>query len=345
MSMSATRLFLLLSVLTVSLGAQVTITEYCNDPWGTAGLDTNLDGAPATSSSQSDDEFVEIVNFGGSIVDIGGWTLADGFGTRHTFNGGTLLPPGAAIVVFGGGSVANFNSMGLSGVTADSGALGLNNGGDTITLTDNMGVVIDSQTYVSGGPGDGDGESVTRVPEGPGGAFTTHTTASPGVSHSAGFLNDGLTAYGAAIFPGTTYPGTNEDFVIETGINGSTSGGAGNDIKTAIGGDTLTIFLDTPGSTFVAQPIILGADVFITGFPPAGFLPGVHLGATYVALIDGLAPSPIGPPILTFSGLNVSYQLPMGLSMQSIMIQGGVLSGAAANGTYATTDAHEIRML
>ena len=345
MSTSALRLCLILTVLAAGLSAQVTITEYCNDPYGAGvGIDPNLDGAAATSGSQSDDEFIEIVNFGASVVDIGSWMIADGFGPRHTFSGGTLLAPGAAIVVFGGGSVGNFNSMGLAGVTADTGALGLNNSGDTITLTDSGGVVVDTHTYTSGGPGDGDGESVTRVPEGPGGTFTLHTLAS-GINHSAGFLNDGLTAYGAATFASVSYPGSGEDIVLETGINGSTTGGAGNDVKTAIGGDILNVYIDSPGSTFIAMPLILGADVFVTGVPPIGFLPNVHLSPLYISLIDGLNAPAIGTPVLSFLGTSVTYLLPMGLSGQSIMLQAGVISTLAINGTYATSDAHEIEIL
>ena len=94
------RLSLLLAIFASGLNAQVAINEYCNDPYASApGLDTNLDGSPATSSSQSDDEFVEIVNFGAASVDIGNWTLSDFFGLRHTFAGGTLLGPGSAVVV------------------------------------------------------------------------------------------------------------------------------------------------------------------------------------------------------------------------------------------------------
>ncbi len=338
-------LCLLLCLFATGLNAQVIINEYCNDPYTSGGgLDTNLDGSPATSSSQSDDEFVEIVNFGASSVDIGGWTVADGFGLRHTFAGGTILGPGTAIVVFGGGSVAAFNGMGLAGVTADTGALGLNNSSDSIILNDALGINVDMHSYTSGGPGDGDGESITRVPEGPGGTFTMHTIASPGVFHSAGFMNDGVLPYGAATFAGTGYPGTGEDIILESGINGGTSGGAGNDIKTAIGGDIVTIYVDSPGSTFVGSPLVLAADLFVTGVPPIGFAPGVQVSVSYIVLIDGLTTTPIGSPTLPFAGTSVSYVLPMGLTGQSIMLQAAGLSVTAANGAFATTDAHEIQM-
>jgi hypothetical protein len=338
------RLSLLLAILASGLNAQVAINEYCNDPLGPAGgLDTNLDGAVATGSSQSDDEFVEIVNFGGSSVDIGNWTISDGFGLRHTFAGGTLLGPGSAVVVFGGGSVAAFNGMGLSGVTADTGALGLNNSSDSIVLNDGMGMTVDSHSYSSGGPGDGDGESITRVPESPTGVFTMYTTFA-GISHSAGFMLNGSTPWGAATFPGTGLPGTGEDIALETGINGSTSGGAGNDVKTALAGDVLTVYVDSSGGTFVGQPLVLAADLTITGFPLMGFLPSVHVSSSFIVLIDGLSSTAIGTPTLPYAGTSVSYVLPAGLTGQSILLQAASVSTLASNSAYASTDAHEIQM-
>ncbi|MEE2712969.1 MAG: lamin tail domain-containing protein [Planctomycetota bacterium] len=338
------RLSLLLAIFASGLNAQVAINEYCNDPYASApGLDTNLDGSPATSSSQSDDEFVEIVNFGAASVDIGNWTLSDFFGLRHTFAGGTLLGPGSAVVVFGGGSVANFNSLGLSGVTADTGALGLNNTSDSIILVDSMGVTVDSHSYSSGGPGDGNGESITRVPESATGVFTLYTTFA-GINHSAGYMLNGTSPWGPAVFPGTGLPGTGEDIALETGVNAATSGGAGNDVKTALGGDVLTVYVDSSGGTFVAQPLVLAADLTITGFPLMGFLPSVHVSSSFIVLIDGLSPTAVGTPTLSFGGTTVSYVLPMGLTGQSIILQAAAVGSAAANGNYASTDAHEIQM-
>lgn len=338
------RLSLLLAIFASGLNAQVAINEYCNDPYlSVPGLDTNLDGAPATGSSQSDDEFVEIVNFGSNSVDIGNWTVSDAFGLRHTFAGGTLLGPGSAVVVFGGGSVANFNSIGLSGVTADTGALGLNNTSDSIILNDGMGMTVDSHSYVSGGPGDGNGESITRVPESPTGVFTLYTTFA-GINHSAGYMLNGSTPWGPATFPGTGLPGTGEDIALETGINGSTSGGAGNDVKTALAGDVLTVYVDSSGGTFVGQPLVLAADLTITGFPLMGFLPSVHVSSSFIVLIDGLSSTAIGTPTLPYAGTSVSYVLPAGLTGQSILLQAASVSTLASNSAYASTDAHEIQM-
>jgi hypothetical protein len=77
--------------------AQVVINEVLFDPYG-AG-DANGDG---TMDFQSD-EFVELMNVGGSAVDIGGWTLSNGTGSVvFTFPGGTILEANEICVVFGG---------------------------------------------------------------------------------------------------------------------------------------------------------------------------------------------------------------------------------------------------
>ncbi|MEZ4639565.1 MAG: lamin tail domain-containing protein [Caldilineaceae bacterium] len=74
------------------------INEIHADPDPDFG-DANGDG----TVDSDDDEFVEIVNATGVLADIGGWTLADAVQIRFTFPAGTVLAPGCAVVVFGGG--------------------------------------------------------------------------------------------------------------------------------------------------------------------------------------------------------------------------------------------------
>ena len=151
-----------------TLSAQVFISEYCADPYNTVtlGIDPNLDGIAATSPAQSDDEFVEIVNLSPSNVAVDNWTLSDLIGVRYTFPPGSVLPPFSAVVIFGGGNLANFNSFGFgTGVVANNialTALGLNNSGtETLTLRDAASVIIDQKTYTGGAANAdyGDGES------------------------------------------------------------------------------------------------------------------------------------------------------------------------------------------
>jgi lamin tail-like protein/endonuclease/exonuclease/phosphatase family protein len=134
-------------------------------------------------------EFVELVNIGGTAVNIGGWTISDSLSARHTFASGTTLNPGKAIVVFGGASAI---PSGLSNaVAASSGALGFNNDSDTVTLRDSGGTSRNSFAYSSTLSGT-DGVSMNRSPDGTTGGFVLHTSISSAQS------SPGTRASGAA---------------------------------------------------------------------------------------------------------------------------------------------------
>jgi endonuclease/exonuclease/phosphatase family metal-dependent hydrolase len=118
-------------------------------------------------------ELVEIVNVGTASAELTGWTLSDGVSTRHTFPAGTTLAPGTAIVVYGGASAVPVGADGA--VAASTGALGLSNGGDTVTLRDGAGAAVDGFTYPSSLSGV-DGVSMNRNPDAsPGSPFVLHT--------------------------------------------------------------------------------------------------------------------------------------------------------------------------
>ncbi|MCB0201696.1 MAG: ExeM/NucH family extracellular endonuclease, partial [Anaerolineae bacterium] len=161
------------------------INEILADPDPVNG-DANGDGV--VSSTQ--DEFVEIVNNSGAAMDISGWTLSDGNSVRHTFPADTIIPDECSVVVFGGGTPTG--SFGNSVVqTASTGALGLNNDGDTVTLNDGSSNVV-SYTY---GPEGGDNQSLTRDPD--------ITGPDPLIKHST------ATGSGGALFsPGTQIDGS-----------------------------------------------------------------------------------------------------------------------------------------
>ena len=105
-------------------------------------------------------EAVEIVNIGGTSINIGGWTLSDGASVRHTFAAGTTLQPGKAITVFGGSSAI---PGGIVAVAASTGGLSLANGGDSVTLK-NGSTTIQSMSYTSG-QASSDGVSINRSPD------------------------------------------------------------------------------------------------------------------------------------------------------------------------------------
>ncbi|WP_169304681.1 lamin tail domain-containing protein [Chloroherpeton thalassium] len=167
------------------------INEILADPDATAG-DANGDG----TVDSSDDEFVEILNLSGASVDLGGWTLSDGVGVRHTFEAGTLVPDSGSIVIFGGGVPAG--SFGGSLVQVSStGRLGLNNTGDDLTLSDSAAVHASASYGAEGGQN----ESLTRDPD-LSGAFVKHSaaTAAAGAIFSPGTKNDGSRFSGNPVF-------------------------------------------------------------------------------------------------------------------------------------------------
>ncbi|WP_257461824.1 carboxypeptidase regulatory-like domain-containing protein [Archangium lipolyticum] len=138
--------------------------------------------------STTSGEFVEVVNVGGTSIDIGGWTLSDATAVRHTFAAGTVLAPGKALVVFGGASGI---PVGLSNaVGASTGTLNLANTTDTVTLKNTANASIDSYTY-SSSLASADGVSMNRSPDATVGAgFVLHNTLSS-LTASAGKRSNG----------------------------------------------------------------------------------------------------------------------------------------------------------
>lgn len=203
----------------------IVINEILADPDATNG-DANGDGVVDTA----DDEFVEIVNTSGADLDISGWTLADGFGVRHTFPANTIIPADCAIVVFGGGTPTGSFGNALVQI---AGSLGLNNGGDTITIND--GSKNYSVTY--GGDG-GDNQSLTLDPDISGGSFVKHSVA---------------TGSGSALFS----PGTQIDGSSFSGCSGSNVPCDGNAtlIHTIQGSGTTSPYI---GQTHTIEGIVVG---------------------------------------------------------------------------------------
>ncbi|WP_370226447.1 lamin tail domain-containing protein [Mesoflavibacter sp.] len=155
------------------------INEILSDPDATTG-DANGDGTVDTSQ----DEFVELYNTGTVAIDLTDYIIADGASDRHVFPAGTMLAPNTFITVFGGGT-----PTGISGMSqvASTGVLGLNNGGDTVTIKNAGGVTVAEYTYGSEG---GNNQSIAREPDFTG-AFVQHLshTTTP-VQFSPGSEND-----------------------------------------------------------------------------------------------------------------------------------------------------------
>ncbi|MEM8814358.1 MAG: lamin tail domain-containing protein [Pseudomonadota bacterium] len=221
-------------------GPPVVINEFLADPATGLGGDANNDG----TRDSSDDEFIEIVNISGGPLDVSGWTVADGATLRHTFPANTILDDQCGIVVFGGGSPTG----GFGGVlvqTASSGALGLNNGGDSITINDGAGDIV----VIGYGSEGGSDESLTLDPDVTGALpYVQHEAANgaAGASYSPGTRVDGT------VFAGCELPILGPFEVFEIQGDGGTSPFVGQrvitqgNVVTALAGNGF--FIQTPAS-------------------------------------------------------------------------------------------------
>ncbi|MEQ1504880.1 MAG: lamin tail domain-containing protein [Myxococcota bacterium] len=168
----------------------VSLNEVLADP-GTIAGDANCDGVISTTQ----DEFVEIVNNTNAAVDLSGGTLSDAVQVRHTFPAGSIVQPGAAMLVFGGGTPVFDGSStatdpwcielpATTGVqVASTGTLGLNNDGDDLVVRAANGFPLDSVGYGTEGNSD---ESLVRSPELSRSVMVQHTTTPGGTTWSPG---------------------------------------------------------------------------------------------------------------------------------------------------------------
>lgn len=146
-----------------------------------------------------------------------------------------------------------------------------------------------------------------------------------------------------------TYPGTLEDLVLATGVNGApcSSGGA-EDIKTVSAGDSVTVCFDSPRGTFVGTPLVLAVDLLPTAAmvvaSPA--LDGLWLDAgDMVVLVDGRAVGSTGTThVIAPGGNTYGFALPVWLTPQDIVVQGAAFGAAAGTGI-ALSPAQVLRVL
>ncbi|HMB52202.1 MAG TPA: lamin tail domain-containing protein, partial [Thermoanaerobaculia bacterium] len=244
----------------------VVIHEIHADPHPGQG-DANNDG----NNSSTQDEFIELVNTTFDTVDVSGWTISDGVGVRHTFANGTEIPPREALVVFSGGSpTGDFGHADDNGLvfTASSGQLGLNNGGDTITLKDDLSATVQAVTYGSEG---GNDVSLTRGVDLSNAPLDEHDNVSTGgARYSPGtWAEDGLpfaVAPGEVLISEVMYDATGSDdgseWIELVNVGGYAIDLAKRPISLGWGGDDY----ETGGITLDSGTIST-CDVFVVGGP------------------------------------------------------------------------------
>ena len=131
----------------------------------------------------------------------------------------------------------------------------------------------------------------------------------------------------------TCLEGTDDDFLLETQINGA--GDPTACVKTASSGNTLSLTFSSPGGTLVGELAVLGASLRLSG-------------PTASTLIDGLWVSPVngflvvGGSSLPPSGISRMFLMPSGLSGITGRLQAVAVSPMTTNGIFGTTRAHDI---
>jgi hypothetical protein len=164
----------------------IVINEIHADPHLSLG-DANGDGIVGTK----DDKFIELVNVRETPLDISGWVLKDITAVRHAFLPGTVIPPGCAVLVFGGGAPVGIFGNSLV-QTATSGELGMSTIGDIVTVENTNGIPVASYSF---GREADDSQAITRSPD--------VTGPEPLVKHSSAAGSDG-----ALFSPGTKVDGS-----------------------------------------------------------------------------------------------------------------------------------------
>ena len=167
--------------------AQIIVNEVLYDPPSGNDGDANGDG----TRDPQEDEFVEFINTSSQPFDLSGFLIYDSEALtnqmpRHVIPVNTIINPGKALVVFGGGTPTG-SFGGATVQTASGGTMNLNNSGDVMTLTDPSGnVIVDFDIEpLSNNPD----ESYTRNPDITGN-FEQHNAVS-GVLFSPGTKIDG----------------------------------------------------------------------------------------------------------------------------------------------------------
>lgn len=166
------------------LVGELLINEVLADPG--IVLDANQSGAVESGG----DEFVEILNLSDVALDLAGVRVAEFGGNGVTLPVGACLEPGRALVVFG--KYGGGGDFGDSLVFAVGKDFGINNGGDTVTITASGGAVLASLTF--GAVAGSTKQSLTRAVDGDAGSeLVAHTKAalSGGAPMSPGRCQNG----------------------------------------------------------------------------------------------------------------------------------------------------------
>ncbi len=144
------------------ISGPVVINEVNFDPIAGSSTDAARDANGDGVTSGSSDEFVELFNSSRAPVDLSGYLLAEATGILHEFPEGTILPPGTALVIFAAAPTTDLGCPTAGANRGIPGSLGLNNGGDEVTLSNPAGSIVSSVSWTADAPAD---QSLARSPD------------------------------------------------------------------------------------------------------------------------------------------------------------------------------------
>jgi len=145
---------------------RVAIAEYLANPTGNtnAAHYNPLRRDPPTDNPSQHDEYLELVNLSDTDLDLRGWSIADAVQVRHRFYESFVLGAKNAAIVYGGPLNGLPPVLDVPFLPASEGSAGLalNNDGDTLTVRNQLGGVIERVVYTAAGVSSGG--SMTRYP-------------------------------------------------------------------------------------------------------------------------------------------------------------------------------------
>nr|WP_233265084.1 lamin tail domain-containing protein [Halomarina oriensis] len=218
----------------------------------------NYDAA-GDDGSNLNDEYVVLENTGGASVDLTGWTLSDAADHVYTFPTFSLDAGATVTVHTGSGSDT------ATALYWGNGSPLWNNGGDTATLADDTGAVVDEYTYPDDEGGDGDSGSgdlaIAQIHEDAQGNDRNNMNDEYVVFENTGTAALDLTDWQVSDSVGKTY--TFPSFSLAAGAQVTLHTGSGSDTASDLywsasgpvwnnGGDTVTV-TDDAGTTVVSR--------------------------------------------------------------------------------------------
>ncbi|MFZ6051831.1 lamin tail domain-containing protein [Halocola ammonii] len=204
-------LFALVFIASASFG-QLVINEVLYDPSNEAlDGDANGDGA----YDQEEDTFIEFINTGTTNFNASGYEIWDDLAEgepKYVIPDETWIPPGGALVVFGGGTLTGDFGGAVLLTTENADGLNFNNSGEVIVIRDNEGNEI--LTFDSDALSNNPNESYTRNPDITG-DFEQHGDNTP-ILFSPGTMIDGTPFNTAFVVESITVQGEGGATSIDT---------------------------------------------------------------------------------------------------------------------------------